>query len=152
MPIAEVLDIGIAPSAALDNAHRNGFLHRDLKPANVALTADGHPKILDFGLTRLLSQAGKSLTQTGLVMGSVPYMAPEQQLGEPDDARTDVCALGVMLFEMITGCRESNSHPRRRNGVALNANGAGGRLLTRLCSRTFSRNSERTNQNFSNAA
>ncbi|MEP6766185.1 MAG: serine/threonine-protein kinase, partial [Gemmatimonadaceae bacterium] len=75
MPIAEVLDVGIALSAALDNAHRNGFLHRDLKPANVALTSDGHPKILDFGLARLLSAAGKNLTQTGMIMGSVPYMA-----------------------------------------------------------------------------
>ncbi|MEP6781323.1 MAG: protein kinase [Gemmatimonadaceae bacterium] len=105
MPIAEVLDVGIALSAALDNAHRNGFLHRDLKPANVALTSDGHPKILDFGLARLLSAVGKNLTQTGMIMGSVPYMAPEQLLGEPDDARTDVYALGVMLFEMVTGRR-----------------------------------------------
>ncbi len=107
MPIPEVLDLGIMLCSALDNAHRNGFLHRDLKPANVALTADGQPKILDFGLARLLSNAhgGHNLTQTGMVVGSVPYMAPEQLLGEADDARTDVYALGVMLFEMATGRR-----------------------------------------------
>jgi len=105
MSMDEVLDLGIALCSALDNAHRSGFLHRDLKPANVALTSQGQPKILDFGLARLLSNAGAHLTQTGMVMGSVPYMAPEQLLGEPDDARTDVFALGVMLFEMATGQR-----------------------------------------------
>ena len=107
MPVAEVLDVGIALCAALDNAHRSGFLHRDLKPANVALTSEGEPKILDFGLARLLStaQGGGNLTQTGMIVGSLPYMAPEQLLGEADDARTDVYALGVMLFEMCTGRR-----------------------------------------------
>ncbi|MEO7362555.1 MAG: serine/threonine-protein kinase, partial [Gemmatimonadaceae bacterium] len=100
IPIDEVLELGIALCSALDNAHQSGFLHRDLKPANIALTSQGHPKILDFGLARLLSNVGANLTQTGLVMGSVPYMAPEQLLGEPDDARTDVFALGVLLFEM----------------------------------------------------
>ena len=107
MPVEEVLDVGIALCAALDNAHRSGFLHRDLKPANVALTIEGQPKILDFGLARLLStaQGGGNLTQTGMIVGSLPYMAPEQLLGEADDARTDVYALGVMLFEMCTGQR-----------------------------------------------
>lgn len=107
MPVEEVLDVGIALCAALDNAHRSGFLHRDLKPANVALTIEGQPKILDFGLARLLStaQGGGNLTQTGMIVGSLPYMAPEQLLGEADDARTDVYALGVMLFEMCTGRR-----------------------------------------------
>ena len=94
-------------AAALDNAHRNGILHRDLKPGNIALTADGQPKILDFGLAVLLSTAKGSgqLTQTGMILGSLPYMAPEQLLGEADDARTDIYALGVMLFEMVTGRR-----------------------------------------------
>ncbi|MEO7996204.1 MAG: protein kinase [Gemmatimonadaceae bacterium] len=105
MTIQEVLELGIALASALENAHENGFLHRDLKPANVALTSQGLPKILDFGLARLLTNAGANLTQTGVVMGSVPYMAPEQLLGEPDDARTDVYALGVLLFEMTTGRR-----------------------------------------------
>jgi serine/threonine-protein kinase len=107
MPIEEALDVGIAIATALDNAHRNGFLHRDLKPANIALTADGQPKILDFGLALLLSGAMATghLTQTGMVIGSLPYMSPEQLLGEADDARTDIYALGVMLFEMVTGRR-----------------------------------------------
>ena len=107
LAINVVLDVGIALSAALDNAHRNGFLHRDLKPANVALTIDGQPKILVFGLALLLSAAKGSanLTQTGMIVGSLPYMAPEQLLGEADDARTDLYALGVMLFEMVTGER-----------------------------------------------
>jgi len=66
IPVEEVIEIGIAIAAALDNAHRNGFLHRDLKPANVALTSEGQPKILDFGLALLLSAAKASghLTQT----------------------------------------------------------------------------------------
>lgn len=105
LTVPELLDHGVALCAALENAHRNGFLHRDLKPANVALTSEGQPKILDFGLARLLDNVGGSLTRTGTVMGSVPYMAPEQLLGEADDARTDVYALGALLFEMATGRR-----------------------------------------------
>ena len=107
MAIRDVLNLGIALCAALENAHRSGFLHRDLKPANVALTSDGQPKILDFGLARLLSHVhgGQQLTQTGMIVGSLPYMAPEQLLGEGDDTRTDVYALGVTLFEMTTGRR-----------------------------------------------
>jgi len=107
LAVDDVLRLGIAIADALDNAHRHGFLHRDLKPGNVALTADGLPKILDFGIALLLADdntAGR-ITQAGLVLGSLPYMSPEQLLGEICDARTDIYALGVMLFEMLTGQR-----------------------------------------------
>lgn len=106
LPIDRVLSIGAAIADALDHAHRQGILHRDLKPGNVVLTADGHPKILDFGLALLLSDATviERMTQPGLIMGSLAYMAPEQLFGEAD-ARTDIYALGTMLFEMTTGQR-----------------------------------------------
>jgi serine/threonine protein kinase/tetratricopeptide (TPR) repeat protein len=107
LPVDDVLRLGTAIADALDNAHRHGFLHRDLKPGNIALTADGNPKILDFGIAMLLAEdnvAGR-ITQDGMVLGSLPYMSPEQLLGEACDARTDIYAFGVMLFEMLTAQR-----------------------------------------------
>src|SRR4029079_2098432 len=107
LPISTVLELGASIADALENAHRQGILHRDLKPANIAVTADGHPKILDFGLAVLLS-GGKTagrMTQTGMLVGSLPDQAPEQLFGQADDARTDIYALGAMLFEMVTGKR-----------------------------------------------
>ena len=107
LPIERVVAMGASIADALDNAHRHGILHRDLKPGNIVLTGDGHPKILDFGLAVLLS-GGKTdgrMTQPGMIVGSLPYMAPEQLFGEADDARTDIYALGAMLFEMTTGQR-----------------------------------------------
>jgi eukaryotic-like serine/threonine-protein kinase len=107
LPIPTVLDLGTAIADALENAHRHGVLHRDLKPGNVMLTADGQPKILDFGLAVLIAggKATGRMTDSGAVVGSLPYMSPEQLFGEADDVRTDVYALGVMLFEMLTGQR-----------------------------------------------
>jgi serine/threonine protein kinase/tetratricopeptide (TPR) repeat protein len=107
LPLDDVLRLGTAIADALDNAHRHGFLHRDLKPGNIALTADGNPKILDFGIALLLAddKAAGRITQAGMVLGSLPYMSPEQLLGDICDARTDIYALGVMLFEMLTGQR-----------------------------------------------
>jgi serine/threonine protein kinase/tetratricopeptide (TPR) repeat protein len=105
LPLDRVFHLGTAIADALDNAHRQGVLHRDLKPGNVLLTADGHPKILDFGLALLLTGGKRTgrTTQKGTAVGTLPYMAPEQLFGEADDARTDVYALGIMLFEMATG-------------------------------------------------
>ena len=107
LPIAEVIRVGAAIADALHEAHERGFLHRDLKPGNIVLTQSGQPKILDFGLALLLAagKASAKLTQTGMILGSLPYMSPEQLLGEADSVSTDVYALGVMLFEMSTGRR-----------------------------------------------
>src|SRR5690349_11533514 len=106
LPIDNVLTIGAALADAIDHAHRNGILHRDLKPGNVVFTADGQPKILDFGLALLLADASSvgRVTQPGMIMGSLSYMAPEQTFAEAD-ARTDTYALGALLFEMTTGQR-----------------------------------------------
>jgi TolB-like protein/tetratricopeptide (TPR) repeat protein len=105
LELEEVARIGAQIGDALEEAHRGGFLHRDLKTGNVVLTASGTPKILDFGLAGLLlaSHSTTGLTQAGAVFGSLPYMAPEQLRGDPSDPRTDIYALGAMLYEMATG-------------------------------------------------
>ena len=107
LPIDSVTRIGAAIADALEHAHRQGILHRDLKPGNVVLSPDGYPKILDFGLALLLTDARNvgRMTEPGMIIGSLAYMAPEQIFGEPGDARTDVYALGTMLFELTTGQR-----------------------------------------------
>jgi serine/threonine protein kinase/tetratricopeptide (TPR) repeat protein len=107
LSISEILTIGAAVAEALDNAHRHGILHRDLKPGNIVFTADGHPKILDFGIAVLISgdKSSGRMTQPGMIVGSLPYMAPEQLFGEADDPRTDIYSLGALLFEMTTGQR-----------------------------------------------
>jgi serine/threonine-protein kinase len=99
----------------LDHAHAQGLVHRDLKPDNLILTRAGEPgreyehvKILDFGLVKLLDAAaaaigGDVLTRTGITFGTPLYIAPEQALGRPVDRRADLYALGVILFEMLTG-------------------------------------------------
>jgi serine/threonine protein kinase/tetratricopeptide (TPR) repeat protein len=107
LPLAQIQSLGASVADALEDAHRHGVLHRDLKPGNVALTTEGRPKILDFGLALLLSGDAVTgrLTQAGTVMGSLAYMAPEQLASEEEDPRTDVYALGVTLFELATGQR-----------------------------------------------
>ncbi|MGH7492383.1 MAG: protein kinase domain-containing protein [bacterium] len=99
--VAEAIDIAIQISQGLAKAHEHDIVHRDLKPANVIITKDGVAKILDFGLAKL---AGKQrLTKTGSTLGTMPYISPEQARGEEVDHRTDIWALGVVLYEMITG-------------------------------------------------
>jgi Tol biopolymer transport system component len=108
LPIEQVLRFGAEIADALDKAHRGGIVHRDLKPANVMLTKSG-VKLLDFGLAKLKPAASDEgptrthLTSEGMLVGTLPYMAPEQVEGKEADARTDVWAFGALLYEMATG-------------------------------------------------
>ncbi|HMC78162.1 MAG TPA: serine/threonine-protein kinase, partial [Vicinamibacterales bacterium] len=115
LPMPEVLRIGGEIAEALAAAAREGITHRDLKPGNVMLTRSG-VKLLDFGLAKTLAPAGPishaaelptaaELTAPGMWLGTAPYMAPEQCDGRPVDGRSDVFALGAVLYEMATGRR-----------------------------------------------
>ena len=107
LSLDDLTRFGAAIAEALHSAHARGVLHRDLKPGNVVLTESGQPKILDFGIAALMDTdpGAARLTQAGMILGSLPYMAPEQLADDPTDARTDIYALGVLLFEMATGRR-----------------------------------------------
>ncbi len=107
-----VAEVGVQMASALEEAHSRGVVHRDIKPANAVVSAKGQVKVLDFGLARYARPGGDLLdsghsteaqTQAGIVMGTVPYMSPEQALGQPVDARTDIFSLGVLLYELATG-------------------------------------------------
>jgi len=101
LDLEEALDIAIQIGEGLARAHREGIVHRDIKPANAILTKDGTIKIVDFGLAKLTGST--QLTKTGTSMGTAAYMSPEQIRGEGVDHGTDIWALGVMLYEMVTG-------------------------------------------------
>ena len=117
LPAERVLELAIPILRALQRAHEMGIVHRDLKPANIMLTSAGSIKVLDFGIAKSLSSDENpaapsavaaigqisSMTRTGAIMGTLPYMSPEQLLGRGVDHRTDIWAMGIMLYEMATG-------------------------------------------------
>jgi non-specific serine/threonine protein kinase len=112
LPLPRLLDISVPLADALSAAHEKGIVHRDLKPANVMLDAGGRVKVLDFGLAKTAVEgqptAGTATqleTEAGVVLGTVPYMSPEQVSAYATDSRTDVFSFGVMLYEMVTGMR-----------------------------------------------
>jgi eukaryotic-like serine/threonine-protein kinase len=101
LPLGETLDLAIQIARGLGAAHAQNIVHRDVKPSNIIITKSGTAKIVDFGLARIIASA--SATQTISDTGTLPYMAPEQILGESVDQRTDVWALAVILIQMLTG-------------------------------------------------
>ncbi len=103
MPIDEAIDIAIQIGEALGAAHEGGTVHRDIKPANILITDRDQVKVVDFGLAKLAGEA--TVTRQGSVIGTPAYMSPEQATGEEADGRSDLWALGTVLYEMVTGRR-----------------------------------------------
>ena len=103
LPAAQVLSISEQIAAALEAAHAAGIVHRDIKPANVMVTGDGRVKVCDFGIARHTYAAAQALTAPSTAVGTSAYMAPEQASGDKIDARTDLYALGCVIYTMVTG-------------------------------------------------
>ena len=123
LPIETVIRYGEQLADALAHAHAHGIIHRDLKPSNIVVTPEGRAKVLDFGIARQMraadlaavTQDRSALSEAGSIAGTLRYLAPEVLAGQPADARSDIWALGVVLYEMATGMRPFEGS----TGVAL---------------------------------
>src|SRR5438105_2453796 len=114
MQLSEAIDVAIQVASALAAAHEAGIVHRDVNPGNIMLRRDGYVKVLDFGIAKLAEQEVPATmpkdealmlveTNVGSILGTVPYMSPEQACGAPVDKRTDIWSLGLVLYQMVTG-------------------------------------------------
>ncbi len=103
LPVSEAARIAEGILTALEYSHRAGVVHRDIKPGNVMITPTGQVKVMDFGIARAISDSAATVAQTSSILGTAQYFSPEQARGETVDARTDLYATGVVLFEMLTG-------------------------------------------------
>jgi serine/threonine protein kinase len=134
IPLATALEWAAQMAQGLAAAHERGIAHRDLKPENVFVTRDGHVKLLDFGIAKLVEAAqgaaphglmdatvspSGSSTGTGMVLGTPGYMSPEQVRGDPVDSRTDFFSLGAVLYEMLSGRRAFPAGPVVESGYAI---------------------------------
>ena len=144
LPLPDALTIAQQIGDALEAAHAVGIIHRDLKPSNIKITHDGRVKVLDFGIAKAIgtvdaeSDVATSTTLTmgntkaGAVLGTAPYMSPEQTRGQPVDKRSDIWAFGCVLFEMLTGSptfvrEDHGGHHRRRHRSGTGVGIAAGR-------------------------
>jgi len=134
LTLNKILDVAIQVASALESAHTAGIIHRDIKPENIMLRPDGYAKVLDFGLAKLTetesaddddprkTNAGQTSifeTRTGILLGTVNYMSPEQVRGQGLDGRSDLFSLGVVLYELITGHRPFRGETWHHTMVAI---------------------------------
>ncbi|MBV9209751.1 MAG: serine/threonine protein kinase, partial [Acidobacteria bacterium] len=163
LQLQAVLEIALQLAGGIAKAHEAGIIHRDLKPENLMINRDGYAKILDFGLAKLVQQRERALaadseqktlirfetTQSGVIMGTINYMSPEQLLGQKVDRRCDIFAFGVVLCEMLTGTRPFyggnqidtmhailHEEPRLREAIAAQLPPELGRILTKALDKT----------------